>query len=119
MSRGRNFRRSRAARTGHELFQYLFQFARSTDAPALLASSEPGAIRSSAVDDHGKANPVHCRISMRNPPHLIAHICNGKEAHPRRSTDGGRRNGGTPKKIILAAMHSAYWVSARVSRVGF
>src|SRR5439155_15166104 len=105
---------SQPARTGHELFQYLLQLARRTHASALFAPGEPGAIRSSSVDDHGKTDLVHRRISLRNPARFIAHTCNGKEAHPRRSTYVARRNGGAPKKIILLCLGSA-----RASRAGF
>jgi len=112
---------SQLARAGHELFQYLLQPARRTHLAAVFASGEPGAIRSSALDDDRKTDLVHRRISLRNPAYFIANTGNGKERHPRRPADAARRNGRPQKKMTLIncggrpARHAGAW-RRRVAR---
>ena len=50
---------SLAARTGHELFQSLFQPAAGADPAYIFPSGKPGPLRSSALDDHGETHLVH------------------------------------------------------------
>ncbi len=92
---------SQPARTGHELFQYLFQSARRTYAAAVFTPGESWPVRSSQLDDNGKTDLVYCRTSLRNPTHPAAHATDGKAAHACRSAHIPGRNDRPQKKQNL------------------
>src|SRR5712691_9389578 len=74
---------SQPARTGHELFQYLFQFAWRTDAAPLFTPGKSCPIRPSPLDDDEQTDLVHRRTSLRNPARFFAHARDGKTLNSR------------------------------------
>ena len=58
------------------------------------------------LDDHRKTDLVHCRTSLRNPAHLIAHSGNGKKSNPPRSSFNAGPKWSAIERNSVSAIHS-------------
>src|SRR5438067_5389723 len=108
---------SHLARAGAELFQHLFQPARRTDAPAFLPAGESRPVRRSPLDDLGKRNLVHRRISLRHSAPALAQARPGKTSYSRRSADLGERDGWPSEKTMNIVVDRALRRSMTIWRL--